>query len=69
MMRFVKAERQRVGVSITGGAGTITYQWQMSTDGTNFSDIAGATNATYDTPALTETTLLPSSHRSQCQRL
>ena len=28
----------------------------MSTDGSNFSDIAGATNDTYDTPALTTTT-------------
>ncbi len=45
-----------VSVTVSGGAGTITYQWQSSTDGTNFSDITGATNATYNTPALTETT-------------
>ena len=45
-----------LSVSITGGAGDITYQWQISTDGTNFSDITGATNATYTTEALTATT-------------
>ncbi len=27
----------------------VTYQWQISSDGTNFSDIAGATNSTYTT--------------------
>ncbi|MBX2870912.1 MAG: DUF11 domain-containing protein [Saprospiraceae bacterium] len=45
-----------LSVSITGGAGDVTYQWQISTDGTNFSDITGATNATYTTEALTATT-------------
>ena len=45
-----------LSVSITGGAGDITYQWQISTDGTNFSDITGATSATYTTDALTATT-------------
>ncbi|CAN0508921.1 unnamed protein product, partial [Discosporangium mesarthrocarpum] len=44
-----------LSVSITGGAGTVTYQWQISTDGTNFSDISGATDATYTTEALTAT--------------
>ncbi|MBK7243367.1 MAG: T9SS type A sorting domain-containing protein [Saprospiraceae bacterium] len=41
------------------GSGTITYQWQSSTTGCNgtFSNIAGATLATYDVPSgLTVTT-------------
>ena len=37
-------------VSITGGSGDITYQWQSSTNGTDWSDIDGATAATYDAP-------------------
>ena len=37
-------------VTITGGSGTITYQWESSTDGTTWSPIAGATNSTYDAP-------------------
>lgn len=37
----------------TGGNGTYTYQWQISTDGgTNWSDIAGATSATYNAGTL-----------------
>ena len=45
----------------TGGAvadGSISYQWQSSTAGPTgpFTDIAGATGATYDSPALTEDT-------------
>ncbi|MFT3911039.1 MAG: GEVED domain-containing protein [Ferruginibacter sp.] len=32
----------------TCGSG-VTYQWQSSLDGTNFTDIAGATNSTYST--------------------
>lgn len=33
------------------------YQWQSSPDGTIWTDIAGATNATYNTPALTTQTI------------
>ncbi len=38
--------------------GTITYQWQSSTSGPvgPFTDIPGATNATYDSPPLTQDT-------------
>lgn len=36
--------------------GTLTYKWQKSTDGINFSDIPGATLTTYTSPALTQTT-------------
>lgn len=36
--------------SATASAGTITYQWQSSSDGNSFSDISGATSATYTPP-------------------
>ena len=40
-----------VATTVTG-AGTATYQWQLSTNaGVDFADISGATNATYTTPA------------------
>ncbi|RYF26365.1 MAG: PKD domain-containing protein [Flavobacteriales bacterium] len=40
----------------TGGSGTYTYQWEVSTDNSNFSPITGATNANYQPGALTVTT-------------
>jgi hypothetical protein len=40
----------------SGGTGTINYQWQSSTDNSNFSNISGATSATYAPGALTQTT-------------
>ena len=40
-----------VATTVTG-AGSATFQWQLSTDsGDDFSDIAGATSATFTTPA------------------
>lgn len=39
-----------------GGNGTFTYQWQSSADGVNFTNIAGATAATYNPPVITQTT-------------
>ena len=39
-----------VATTVTG-AGTATYQWQISTPGNPFADISGATSATYTTPA------------------
>ncbi|RZK62617.1 MAG: PKD domain-containing protein, partial [Hymenobacter sp.] len=39
-----------------GGSGTITYQWESSTDNTNWTAIGGATNPTYAPGALTATT-------------
>ncbi|MES2374116.1 MAG: gliding motility-associated C-terminal domain-containing protein, partial [Bacteroidota bacterium] len=42
--------------SATGGTGTITYQWQQSTDNINYADIPGATSITYGAGALTQTT-------------
>jgi len=44
-----------VGTTATftaAGSGT-SYQWQSSNDGVNFTDIAGATSASYTTPATT----------------
>lgn len=40
----------------TAGGITYFYQWQTSTDGTTWTDISGATNATYTTPNLTAQT-------------
>ena len=40
----------------SGGSGTINYQWQSSTDNVTFTNIPGATNATYAAGALTQTT-------------
>jgi hypothetical protein len=40
----------------SGGTGTITYQWQSSTDNVNFTNISGATSSTYAPGALTQTT-------------
>ena len=38
------------------GDGTFTYQWRSSPDGLNFTDIAGATSATYTSGALLQDT-------------
>ncbi len=42
--------------NIANGTGTITYQWQSSTDNSTFNNIAGANNISYTTPVLTTTT-------------
>ena len=43
--------------SAAGGDGSYAYQWQLSTDGgSNWSNISGATGATYNSGALTNTT-------------
>jgi len=39
----------------TTNASSVVYQWQMSTDNVNWSNITSATSATYDPPALTTT--------------
>lgn len=41
-----------VGTSATGGTGTFTYQWQISSDGSSFGDVASATGTIYQPPAL-----------------
>ncbi|HEX6915934.1 MAG TPA: PKD domain-containing protein, partial [Chitinophagaceae bacterium] len=40
----------------TGGTGTFNYQWQSSPDGSSWTDIAGATAASYDAGSLPATT-------------
>ena len=40
----------------SGGTGTITNQWQSSTDNVTFNDIPGATSTTYSPSSLTQTT-------------
>lgn len=42
--------------SPTGGTESYTYQWQSSSDGSSFSDVSGATSATYSPGALTADT-------------
>ena len=43
-----------IGVTVAGGASALTYQWQESTNGgANWSDISGATAATYAPPSTT----------------
>ncbi len=47
-----------LAVTATGDSstGSLFYQWQNSSDGSSFSDIAGATNNTYTTPTLSSDT-------------
>ncbi|GAB3202266.1 hypothetical protein GCM10027293_27490 [Pontibacter aydingkolensis] len=44
------------GTTPTGGSTPLTFQWEKSENGINFTSIAGATNATYSTGALSTTT-------------
>lgn len=43
------------GTTPSGGNGIYTYQWQSSTNGTNFSDIIGANAINYTTSSQTQT--------------
>ena len=47
---FRGASASSFNASATASAGTITYQWQSSSDGSSFSNISGATGATYTPP-------------------
>ncbi len=40
----------------TGGTGIYTYQWQSAIDNVTFTNITGATTATYDSPLIGQTT-------------
>jgi hypothetical protein len=40
----------------TGGSGTLSYQWQSSTNNSTWSNITNATSANYTTPVLTAST-------------
>ncbi|MBU1012363.1 MAG: T9SS type A sorting domain-containing protein, partial [Bacteroidetes bacterium] len=42
-----------IGTEPTGGHLPYTYQWQQSSDGVNFTDIAGANSLNYQAPAIT----------------
>ena len=43
-------------VAASTNASSVAYQWQISTDNVNWSNITSATSATFDPPALTATT-------------
>ncbi len=45
-----------LGTSAIGGTGEYTYQWQKSTDNTNWVNLANASNKDYQPSALTKTT-------------
>jgi hypothetical protein len=42
--------------SASGGDGTYSYQWEISTNGSTFSNITGATGTSYSAPTLTQST-------------
>ncbi|HRO70627.1 MAG TPA: hypothetical protein PK951_09610, partial [Chitinophagaceae bacterium] len=42
-----------LSVNPTGGTGNYSYQWQFSSNGSTWTPIGGATDETYDPPALT----------------
>jgi glucose/arabinose dehydrogenase len=44
---------QTATFSVTATGTALSYQWQLSTDGTTFNNVAGATGASYTTPATT----------------
>lgn len=58
-----------IGVAPTGGNPPYTYQWQSSTDGTNFSDITGAESLNYQPGELTDTTYYQLLQTSVCGTL
>lgn len=45
-----------VNLSLSGYNQSASLQWQVSTDGSSFSDIIGATSNSYTTPAIAQTT-------------
>jgi hypothetical protein len=45
-----------LGSNPAGGIGSYIYQWQISTNGTNYSNISGATSKSYTPPTLTVST-------------
>ena len=49
-------ESASITAATSGGSGDLTYIWQSSTDGTNWSEVAGSTGSILTTPALTITT-------------
>jgi len=45
-----------MGGNITGGTGTYAIQWQVSTNGSSYTNIGGATTSSYDPGQITQTT-------------
>ncbi len=45
-----------LSVTVTGGSGIISYQWQSSPDNVTFTNITGATSSTYTPPSATAAT-------------
>ncbi len=41
---------------VSGGTGTLSYQWQNSTNGVTFNNIGGATSSSYTSPSVSSTT-------------
>ncbi len=54
------------GTAPSGGLEPYTYQWQQSSDGITFVDIAGATTLNYQPPALTSSTFYQLLQTSGC---
>jgi hypothetical protein len=50
----------------TGGNGAFTYQWQSSSNNQNWTDISSANSATFQPPALTDTTWYRVKSITQC---
>ena len=51
-----EGETASLKAAVTGGVGTVTYQWQSSTDGATWTDVAGATDLTLTTQPLSVNT-------------
>lgn len=47
---------QQMTFAISGGTGNITYQWQVSSDGINFTDVPGANSTIFTPPSATPAT-------------
>ena len=53
----VKGATATLSVTATASYGTISYQWQSSSDNSSFSNISGATSASYSAPTSTVGTI------------
>ena len=50
---FCQNEFVTLTTEVTGGTGTILYQWQESPDNSTWTNISGATNAVFNPPTNT----------------
>ena len=53
---FVGETGKNISVTATVSSGTLSYQWQSSTNGSSFSNISGATSANYTVPTSSAST-------------